>query len=96
MVVGDIVLLDAGSRVPADCLILECSNLEVREINEYGELDELDVHKSVESIDEGDPFLKSDSIITKGACKAIVCCVGPNSTRGSEEKKLNLNEDTPL
>jgi P-type E1-E2 ATPase len=29
LVVGDVILLSAGTRVPADCLIIECADVEV-------------------------------------------------------------------
>lgn len=35
---------------------------------------------SIES--NGDPFLKAGTIIVEGSCKAVVCSVGKNSTRG--------------
>lgn len=31
LVVGDIILLSAGDRIPADCLLLESSDLQVEE-----------------------------------------------------------------
>lgn len=33
LVVGDIVLLTAGSRVPADCILITSSELEVQEVD---------------------------------------------------------------
>lgn len=62
LVVGDVISLDAGDKVPADCLIITQTNVEVAD-------------KQVDS------FLLADTFITKGACRALVTCVGKNSTR---------------
>lgn len=44
----------------------------------------------------GDPFLVADCLLTRGQCKAVVCCVGKNSSRGSKQKKLETDVDTRL
>jgi len=46
------------------------------------------------SVDE--PILYAGSLISKGQCKAVVCCVGKHSTRGINEPKLETDENTPL
>ena len=43
-----------------------------------------------------DPCLLAGSIIKRGQCKAIVCCVGENSSRGIRENKLETDKDTAL
>ena len=46
---------------------------------------------------ENDPFLIADSYVTRGVCKALVCCVGEHSSRGIKDRPLNLEEqDTEL
>lgn len=83
LVVGDVVLLSAGSRVPADCLVINSADLEVEEALEDEENSKKKVRKSA-FIENGykvagasnDPFLYADSLITKGSAKAVVCCVG--------------------
>ena len=49
---------------------------------------------SIES--SGDPFLKAGTIIVEGSCKAVVCCVGKNSTRGIIDEKLSTDMNTTL
>lgn len=44
----------------------------------------------------GDPFLLADCLLTRGQCKAVVCCVGKNSSRGNKQKKLETDVDTRL
>lgn len=45
---------------------------------------------------EQDPFLLAGSIIKRGQCRGVVCCVGANSTRGIVERKLDTEKDTAL
>jgi Ca2+-transporting ATPase len=93
MVVGDVVLLENGSRVPADCLIIDQENLRV---------DEPAVEDAEGAVSEGDArtnddvFLRAGSIVKSGNAKVIVCCVGSSSTRGVDESKVNLSKDTVL
>jgi magnesium-transporting ATPase (P-type) len=42
------------------------------------------------------PALLAGSLIKRGQCKAIVCCVGKDSTRGIKEDKLDTDKDTVL
>lgn len=39
LVVGDVIILEAGSKIPADCLLLEASELEVGPPEEDGRPD---------------------------------------------------------
>jgi magnesium-transporting ATPase (P-type) len=46
---------------------------------------------------DSDPFLLSGSMVTRGQCKALVCCVGKESSLGHESvESLGVNDDTPL
>ena len=93
LVVGDIVLISAGDRVPADCLLLESSDFTVEEkVPSEEENDKRKTNKSASV----DPFLYADSLAVKGTCKALVCSVGPISSRGSKEEPINVNIDTKL
>lgn len=87
LVVGDVILIETGARVPADCLVIESSELQVQEsINDGEEAENFRVKAAVGPDDNQnmnkDPFLRADSLITQGTCKALVCCVGENSSRG--------------
>lgn len=86
LVVGDVVILNAGDKVPADCIVISSSNLEVEEEG-AGTLQKDEKHA---------PFLRADSFILKGSVRAVVVCVGENSTRGAEAKPIELRENTPL
>ena len=81
LVVGDVILIDTGARVPADCLVIESSELQVQEsISDGEEAENFRVKAPVGPDDSQnmnkDPFLRADSLITQGTCKALVCCVG--------------------
>jgi len=41
LVVGDVIILEAGSKIPADCLLLEASELEVGPSEEDGRPDQI-------------------------------------------------------
>lgn len=85
LVVGDVVLLESGSRVPADCLIIDQENLRI---------DDNPGEDEVRSND--DRFLKAGTIIESGNAKALVCAVGKESTRAVVTEKVDLNRDTLL
>lgn len=65
LVVGDVVILDAGDKVPADCIIIESTNLDVQ-------YKDLIVRKDATK----DPFLFADSYIYKGTARVVVAVVG--------------------
>lgn len=68
LVVGDIILLDTGCRVPADCLLLDGLDVKVDESFYYdGEASKAASAKTVVTEDNysasPDPFLLSDSLV---------------------------------
>lgn len=65
VVVGDIVILEMGDMVPADCLIIEAQDLQIDEpaIEENGKLLKATTELNV---NEDSPELKAGSIIKKG------------------------------
>lgn len=77
LVVGDVIILEPGCIIPADCVLLEGNDVTVDENNKKADkavvLDDKDIDK--------DPYLFSSSIMLKGSGRALVCCVGVNSTR---------------
>ena len=96
MVVGDVILLEQGSRVPTDCLLLESADLSV-----CSQIEEAVGHKCADEfksvLQGGDPFLFAGSNIVKGTGKALVCCVGDNNSVKKESiESLDLNSDTAM
>lgn len=84
IVVGDMIMLNAGDRVPADCLVVECSNLKVRDEPE------------LENRDAAYPFLMAGTLIESGSGKVLVTAVGDRSSRPILEAKLDMNKDSAL
>ncbi len=86
LVPGDIVLLEAGSRVPADCRLIEAANLEIDEAALTGE--SRPVTKKVTIVEEdagvGDQknMIFMGTVVTNGRAVAVVTQTGMNSQFG--------------
>ncbi len=101
LVVGDIVVLDSGEEIPADCILLEATELSVNESTLTGELQ---MHKSTneaefdkEATYPSNHILRSTTII-EGNCTAEIIRVGDATEYGkvatlATEKN---SETTPL
>lgn len=102
LVVGDIVLLEAGSIVPADLRLIETYNLQIDESSLTGE--SVPVDKDVKTIDNevalGDRYnmAYSSSLVTNGTGIGVVVEVGMKTEVGHIAHMLsNADElDTPL
>ena len=96
MVVGDIVKLETGMRVPADCILISGSDVAVDESDFTGEpelCEKEPLHE--DNYQDGPmPFLLAKSLINSGRGTAIVCAVGVNTFTGQAECKLEI-EDSP-
>lgn len=100
LVVGDLLVINQGIEVPADCIVTQSLKLVADESSVTGESDPM--HKD-EITDENvnqpkiSAFLIGKTLINEGAGKAIVCGVGLNSMSGKAESKLNIEDEaTPL
>lgn len=87
LVPGDVILLEAGDQVPADCRILECAGLRCDESAMTGE--SLPVNK--EPADALPPdaamgdwinMVISGTLVTAGRCTAMVCQTGMDTQMG--------------
>ncbi|VVB70894.1 Potassium-transporting ATPase ATP-binding subunit [uncultured archaeon] len=92
LVPGDVIFLEAGDRVPADCLILESVNLRVNESILTGESVEINKNnktpKSPKNIFELKNCLFRGTIVITGNCKAIIFSTGMNTEIGKTAKQL--------
>ena len=97
VVVGDLILLEAGDRVPADGVIIEQTNLQVDESLLSGE--SFPVEKEVAN-DKKDhsTCVYMGTLVKNGKCKAIVDNVGMNTNMGKIADLIQKVEDefTPL
>ena len=99
VVVGDIVLIEEGDKIPADGIILECQSLGVNESSLTGE--SAIVYKNVK--DDSDNHFKlnmcyAGTDITNGSAIIKITEVGVNSEYGKIGKELNAicEVKTPL
>ena len=103
LVVGDIVILEAGRYVPADCRILESYNLKIEESSLTGENEPVmkDAKKICkENIPLGDMINLSfmASIVVNGHAKAVVTETAMNTKVGKIANMIIENEspETPI
>ncbi|KAJ6242903.1 calcium-transporting atpase [Anaeramoeba flamelloides] len=92
IVVGDIVVLETGSKVPADGILFYASELKVNESSMTGEINE------ITKTPEEDCWMISGTEVTQGEGKFIVTSVGKHSQWGKIMEKAKSKEEvnTPL
>ncbi|MGN0613375.1 MAG: cation-translocating P-type ATPase [Porcipelethomonas sp.] len=102
LVPGDLIIFEAGDRVPADCVILECTGLFTDESMLNGESDP--ISKRPGSPDDRDNSLNrpciaySGTVVTRGSGKALVIATGKNAQVGKISHMINdvASSQTPL
>ena len=88
------MIVEAGMRIPADCILVEGHDITVDEAY-YNDGKETIIKKDVAKIEEEqvdkwgdkvkftpsnpDPFLLSKSLVLSGSGRAVVCAVGKHS-----------------
>ena len=91
VLVGDVLELTAGDKIPADCLYLEGSKLKTNEAAMTGE--PIDIAKNLDK----DPFLLSGTSVSEGSGRCLVVAVGGHSQWGAILKTLIVEpQSTPL
>ncbi|MGE6696641.1 cation-transporting P-type ATPase [Hyphomonas sp. NPDC076900] len=86
LVPGDIVLLEAGDKVPADLRVIQANNLQVQEALLTGE--SLPVSKQIEPVAADVPLgdrksmLFSGTLVTSGTARGVVTATGKNTEIG--------------
>lgn len=103
LVPGDVIRLEAGDAVPADCRILECASLKVEEAALTGEsvpAEKTDAPLSGDTVPLGDRrnMLYMGSTVVYGRGTAIVCDTGMRTEMGKIADALTRakEEQTPL
>ncbi|MGB9959751.1 MAG: cation-translocating P-type ATPase [Candidatus Bathyarchaeales archaeon] len=102
IVPGDIILLDAGDKIPADARIFEAINLEIDESMLTGE--STPVRKITEPLDKDLPVADrknmafSGTIVTQGRGKAVVVATGMKTEIGKIASLIKKTEKatTPI
>ncbi|KAJ3431640.1 calcium-transporting atpase [Anaeramoeba flamelloides] len=92
IVVGDIIYLQTGSKVPADGILFYSSELKTNESAMTGETQEIN------KLPDEDCWMMSGTEVTQGEGKFIVTAVGKHSQWGKIMEKAKSKEDmnTPL
>ena len=107
IVVGDVIVLEAGDAVPADCRILESFSMQVEEAALTGEsvpvnkiVDLINLADTTKDVPLGDRtnMLYSGSTISYGRGKAVVVATGMDTEMGKIADALQNSEEgkTPL
>ena len=103
LVVGDIILVETGMRIPCDSVLIKGTDVVVDE-GIYHEGRETLMKKHISNGDNHrenpDPFLLSRSLVMRGSGTAVVCCVGKQCYINEQLEKETLSdyeeEMTPL
>ncbi|MDD7293660.1 MAG: calcium-translocating P-type ATPase, PMCA-type [Clostridiaceae bacterium] len=106
LVVGDVIILDAGDAIPADCRIIECASMKIEEAALTGE--SVPVTKLVKALmQNGDKDIPlgdrknmayMGSTLVYGRGKAVVTATGMDTEMGKIASAISLAEEgkTPL
>ena len=99
IVSGDIIILESGDKVPADCKIFESKDIFVNEATLTGET--YPIEKSDIAILNKDVPLRKrlnslfmGSFVISGTAKALVIHTGANTEIGKISSRLNYKQDT--
>ena len=99
LVPGDIIILEAGNYVPADCRIIESFNLKVEESSLTGETepilkDENKIVKEKTSLGDMVNMGFMTGIVVNGHAKAVVTQTGMN-TKVGQIANMMINDESP-
>ena len=86
ILVGDIVVLQSGDKIPCDGVLIEGIDIESNEASLTGEPE--DLKKTLQK----DPFLLSGCQITSGIGRMVVIAVGAESRWGRIKAKLAVEQ----
>lgn len=106
VLVGDVMLLEAGDMVPVDGILIDCHDLKCDESSATGESDVLrktpgdEVYQTIEKqqdLKKMDPFIISGAKVSEGVGTFLVTATGTHSTHGRTMMSLQEEgETTPL
>jgi P-type E1-E2 ATPase len=97
IVVGDIIKFKMGEKCPADCILINGSDVKCDQCELTGEPDFF-VKKRVtaENAQNGDHcYMLAKSLIVDGSGTAVVVAVGDYTASGIIEKASSVSESTP-
>lgn len=101
LVVGDVFLVETGNRIPADCILIEGTDVTVDERFYHEDFPTIlakipltkdnkkKTYKFGDLRFKPDPFIPSQSLVVSGFGKAMVVAVGINSKRDTIDNDSN-------
>ena len=98
IVIGDIIELESGDKIPADLRLIESKNLNIDESILTGETD--NKHKDVEVLDKDTTLAErtniayAGTIVTSGRGKGVVISTGKDTEFGKVAENVLLSENT--
>ena len=100
LVPGDIVLLEAGDRVPADARVLAAHNAEVAEAALTGESHAVAKHAGFlapgeHALGERQNMVFMNTVVTRGRIEAVVCTTGMQTEMGRISGLLEAAPEQP-
>lgn len=99
LVVGDIVQIEWGKQVPADCVLIDSVTMTNNESGLTGEPDALPKsHVTSENLESNPcPFILKSALVETGSGTAIVTAVGYKTRAGRADKCMDVESElTPL
>ena len=103
LVPGDIIILEAGNYVPADCRLLKTHNLKIEESSLTGETEPVEKNADIlckQNVPLGDKLNMAfmASIVVNGHAKAVVTEIGMNTNVGKIANMMLQDEapETPI
>lgn len=102
LTIGDIILINAGNRIPADARLIEAADLHLNESSLTGE--SLPADKKIEPVPTGatiadrDNMVYAGTVAVRGSGRAVVTGIGSQTEIGkiAEMVKSTQEEATPL
>lgn len=93
--VGDLIKIEPGSQIPADCIVVHASDLSCDESAQTGEPDEVEKRPLTQTSYEynPNPFLLAKTFVKTGEGVAIICAVGVNTRAGMAGEKLDIEDE---
>lgn len=96
LVVGDVILLNQGDRVPADCLLIKEMDMKVDQKQFFPDVRGSEMvekqcsylNPNIDAEKHPDPILLQDSIVMTGSGKAVILAVGSHTL-----KELEIAQD---
>ena len=98
VVPGDIVLLAAGSIIPADCRVIQTKDFFVSQSALTGESMPVEKFSGIDSADTAEPFEVKNacfqgSTVVSGTAKAMILATGPRTVLGSISRNLIVSKE---